>query len=87
MKENFWTSGELLSAKCSQATLARIVGVSRARINQYVREGLIRVDDTGGVDVLKSLKDFWLYRVAHRHYGITPDEYFQDFADKYKPRK
>lgn len=87
MKENFWTSDELSAAKCSQATFARLVGVSRARISQLVREGLFVVGEDGGVDVLKSLKDFWLFRVAHRHYGVTPDEYFQDFADKYKPRR
>lgn len=87
MKQDFLTSEELLAAKCSQATFGRLVGVSRARINQYVREGLIAVDEDGGVDVVRTLKDFWLYRATRRHYEITPDEYFQDFADKYDPRK
>ncbi|MBR4383601.1 MAG: hypothetical protein IKP64_08590 [Selenomonadaceae bacterium] len=87
MKKDFWTSEELLAAKCSQAVFGRLVGVSRARISQLVREGLISVDDTGGVDVVQTLKDFWLFRATRRHYEITPAEFFERFADKYEPRR
>lgn len=87
MKKDFWTSEELSAAKCSQATFARLVGVSRARINQYVREGLISVGEDGGVDVVQTLKDFWLYRATRHYYDISPAEYFQDFTDKYEPAR
>lgn len=87
MRENFLTADVLTSAKVTQADFARILGVTKTRINQLVRDGLLTLDDDGGLPVVKSLKDFWTYRVERRHYEITPTEFHERFATKYDPKK
>ena len=68
---------DLKAARCSQADFARIVGVTRARIWQLLRDGLI-VADNDGVDVLASLKNFYAYRMMKFYVDTEPtSEYFQ----------
>lgn len=87
MKENFLTADTLTAAKVTQADFARLVGLSKMRISQFVRDGLLTLDDDGGLPVVKSLKDFWTYRVESRHYEITPTEFHEKFASRYDPKK
>lgn len=61
------TVTEMLSVKCSQAEFGRLVGLTRSRVNQLIRDGLI-VGDGEGVDVIKSLKNFYVFRAFKRFY-------------------
>ena len=69
---------EMLSVKCSQAEFGRLVGLTRSRVNQLIRDGLI-VGDGEGVDVITSLKNFYVFRAFKRFYpDMQPtDELFQ----------
>lgn len=87
MRENFLPADVLTSAKVTQADFARILGLTKTRINQLVRDGLLTVDDDGGLPVVANLKYFWTFRVERRHYEITPSEYHERFATKYDPKK
>lgn len=72
------TKTELSTARCSMSEFGRIVGLSRGRIWQLKRDGLILTDESGGVLVAESLKRFWLYRAVRRYVETQPQsEYFQ----------
>ena len=72
------TVSEMSSVKCSQAEFGRLVGLTRSRVNQLIRDGLI-VGDGEGVDVTTSLKNFYVFRTLKRFYpDMQPtDELFQ----------
>lgn len=71
------TETELSTARCSMSEFGRIVGLSRGRIWQLKRAGLILTDESG-VLIAESLKRFWLYRAVRRYVETQPtDEYFQ----------
>lgn len=71
------TKTELSTARCSMSEFGRIVGLSRGRIWQLKRAGLILTDESG-VLVAETLKRFWLYRAVRRYVETQPtDEYFQ----------
>ena len=69
---------EMLSVKCSQAEFGRLVGLTRSRVNQLIHDGLI-VGDGEGVDVITSLKRFYLFKAFKNFYpDMRPtDEKFQ----------
>lgn len=83
MKPKMWKNEELKTARVTQSEFGRLVGVTRSRVNQLVKSGLL-VDDGHGLKLVESLKDYYLYRAVRRHYGATPAEYFQRFAWKYE---
>ena len=83
MRENFLTADILTSAKCSQVDFGKIVGLTKARVNQLIRAGLLTTADDGrAVIVIESLRNFYRYREITKHYEITVAEYFEHFADK-----
>ena len=61
------TVTEMESARCSQSAFAKLVGLTRSRVNQLIRAGLI-VGDGDGVDVITSLKNFYVFRTLKRFY-------------------
>ena len=77
------TETELRCARCSQAEFGRLFKLSRSRINQLARDGLIVVDDEGVV-VAESITRFVAYRVLKRFYGgMKPtDELFLRFLSR-----
>lgn len=72
------TVTEMESVKCSQVEFGRLVGLTRSRVNQLIRDGLI-IGDGEGVDVITSLKNFYVFRTLKRFYpDMQPtDELFQ----------
>lgn len=71
------SASDLKSARCSQADFARIVGLTRGRIWQLIRDGLI-ITDTSGVLVAESLKRFYAYYMMRNYVDCSPTaEYFQ----------
>ena len=77
------TVSEMSSVKCSQAEFGRLVGLTRSRINQFVKDGLI-VGDGEGVDVITSLKRFYLFKAFKNFYpDMQPtDELFQRYLSR-----
>lgn len=60
--ETGMTSDELLSATCSQAYFGRLIGISKMRVNQLLKEGLLLADDSGGVKIFPSLTRWLRYK-------------------------
>ena len=77
-----FSAGELMAARCSQADFGRLVGLSRGRINQLVRAGLIPVD-SDGVKIVDALRIFTAWRLARRHYDLSVGEFFERFDGRY----
>lgn len=63
--------------RVTQAEFGRLVGMTRARINQLVKAGLLD-DDGHGLPLVESLKRYYSFR-AVKHYvdTQTTSEYFQ----------
>ena len=59
--ETLVTSEELKSARVSQAYFGRVAGISRMRVSQLAKAGLILVDDAG-VLLMASLERLIAYR-------------------------
>ncbi len=59
--ETGMTSEELLSATCSQAYFGRLVGISKMRVNQLLKEGLLLADESG-VKIFPSLERWLRYK-------------------------
>lgn len=73
-----------MAARCSQADFGRLVGLSRGRINQLVRAGLIPVDSDGvKVRVVDALRTFTAWRVAKINYDLSVEEFFERFDGRY----
>ena len=65
------------SLRVTQAEFGRLVGMTRARINQLVKSGLL-VDDGGGLPLVESLKRFYSFRAMKHYVGTQPtSDYFQ----------
>lgn len=79
--KNF-SAGDMMAARCSQADFGRLVGVSRSRIWQLVRAGLIPVD-SDGVKVVDAIRIFTAWRMARRHYDLSVGEFFERFDGRY----
>lgn len=77
------TETELSRARCSQAEFGRLFNLSRSRINQFVKDGLIVVDGDG-VLVTESITRFVAFRVLKRFYGgMQPtDELFKRYLSR-----
>ena len=77
------TETELSRARCSQAEFGRLFNLSRSRINQFVKDGLIVVDGDG-VLVTESITRFVAFRVLKRFYGgMQPtDEIFAHYLSR-----
>lgn len=71
------TSEEIREARVSQASFARLVGVSAMRIGQLIREGLIESDDSG-VKLLPSLARYYEWRATKKFCGLTVEEYLRE---------
>lgn len=68
---------ELKAARCSQSDFARLVGLTRGRIWQLIRDGLI-IADSDGVLVAESMKRFYAYYMMKNYVDCSPTaEYFQ----------
>ncbi|MBR4904134.1 MAG: hypothetical protein IKZ53_05645 [Selenomonadaceae bacterium] len=50
----------LVEARCSQAYFGRLVGLSRQRINQLLKLGIIEADEAG-VKLFRSLENYFVY--------------------------
>lgn len=55
------TSEELQEARVPQAYFARLVGISRMRVSQLIKAGLLKADGPG-VLLIKSLERYWYYQ-------------------------
>ena len=55
------TSEELKSARVSQAYFGRLVGITKMRVSQLVKAGLLTAD-AEGILLLDSLKNFFMYQ-------------------------
>ena len=76
------SANDLCGVKVSQSEFGKLVGVTRARINQLIRAGLI-VGDSDGVALMPSLERFYVYRVVKHFCDVQPtDEYFLRFLSK-----
>lgn len=65
--------------RVTQAEFGRLVGISRSRINQLVKMGLL-FDDGNGLPLVESLKRYYVYRTIRRNRDIQPsDDYFLKF--------
>ena len=59
--ENLMTSEELKTAQVSQSYFSRVAGISRMRVSQLIKAGLLVVD-AEGILLLQSLQRFWDYQ-------------------------
>ena len=59
--ETLLTSEELKSARVSQAYFGRVAGISRMRVSQLAKAGLLSADDKG-ILLIDSLKNFFVYQ-------------------------
>ena len=59
--ESLITSEELKTARVSQAYFGRVAGISRMRVSQLAKAGLLPMGDEG-VLLLDALKNFFLYQ-------------------------
>ena len=59
--ESLITSEELKTARVTQAYFGRVAGISRMRVSQLAKAGLLSADGDG-VLLLESLKNFFLYQ-------------------------
>jgi len=68
---------EMKTLRVTQAEFGRLVGMTRARINQLVKSGLL-IDDGDGLKLVDSLKRYYSFR-AMKHYVDTQptSDYFQ----------
>ena len=80
MTEKTLSLSDMMSARCTQADFGRLVGLTRGRINQLVRDGLIPVDGDG-VKLVDALKIFATWRQVRRHYDLSVEEFFARFGD------
>lgn len=80
MTEKILSLSDMMSARCSQADFARLFGLTRGRIHQLVKAGLIPIDN-GGVRVFDAVKIFATWRQVRRHYDLTVEEFFERFGD------
>lgn len=81
MTEKILSLSDMMSARCSQADFARLFGLTRGRIHQLVKAGLIPCDDNGGVKLVDGVKIFATWRQVRRHYDLTVEEFFARFGD------
>lgn len=83
MRENYWTAENLTAATCSQVDFGKIVGLTKSRVNQLIRSGLLTTADNGrSVLVLESLRNFYRFREISKHYELNVAQYFEYFAEK-----
>ena len=59
--ENMMTSEELTAAQVSQSYFSRVAGISRMRVSQLIKAGLLVVG-AEGILLLQSLQRFWDYQ-------------------------
>lgn len=59
--ETLLTSEELKTARVSQAYFGRLVGITKMRVSQLVKAGLLSAGDEG-ILLIDSLKKFFLYQ-------------------------
>lgn len=54
-------SGNVREITCTQTAFARAIGLTNARVNQMVKEGIVVCDDgaRGGVLLFESLQNYW----------------------------
>ena len=67
--ENLLTSEELLKAKIPQAYFGRVVGISKMRVSQLLKAGLL-VGDSEGVLLVESLRRWFNYRLLKGNYSL-----------------
>lgn len=68
---------EMKTLRVTQAEFGRLVGMTRARINQLVKSGLL-VDDGQGLPLVESLKRFYSFRAVKHYVDTQPtSDYFQ----------
>lgn len=67
--ENLLTSEELLKAKIPQAYFGRVVGISKMRVSQLLKAGLL-VGDSEGVLLVESLRRWFNYRLLKGNYTL-----------------
>ena len=58
--EEAMTSEELKKARCNQAYFGRLIGKSRARVNQLIKLGIVE-KDACGVKLFRSLENYFRY--------------------------
>lgn len=77
-----FSAGDMMAARISQADFGRLVGLSRGRINQLCKAGLIPVD-SDGVKVVDALRIFTAWRMARIHYDLDVGEFFERFNGRF----
>lgn len=67
--ENLMTSEELRGVRVSQAYFARVCGISKMRVSQLLKAGLL-VGDSEGVLLVESLRRWFNYRLLKGNYTL-----------------
>ena len=67
--ENLLTSEEMKEARVPQAYFGRIIGVSKMRVTQLIKAGLL-VANADGVLLLESLKNWYWYQGQKGNYSL-----------------
>lgn len=57
----------LKDLRISQAEFGRLVGLSRQRVNQLAKLGVVEVDDGGGVKLFRSLENYFRMTNNYRY--------------------
>lgn len=74
--ENLMTSEEMKEARVPQAFFGRIIGVSKMRVTQLIKAGLV-VANADGVKLIASLKNWYWYQ------GQKGSHSLERFVDEY----
>lgn len=59
--------GNLKDKRISQAEFGRLVGLSRQRVNQLAKLGVVELDDGGGVKLFRSLENYFRMTNNYRY--------------------
>lgn len=67
--ENLVSSEELLKVKVAQAYFGRVCGISKMRVSQLLKAGLL-IGDGEGILLIESLRRFFSYRLLKDRYSL-----------------
>lgn len=68
--ENLITSEEILKASVPQAYFGRVVGISKMRVSQLLKAGLL-IGSGSGVLLVESLRRWFSYQELKSHYTLA----------------
>ena len=68
--ESLMTSEEIRQASVPQAYFGRVIGISKMRVSQLLKAGLLIGSDEGGIVLVESLRRFFSYQLMKGCYSL-----------------